>query len=609
MITMISNPGKIRLSKEIKRVGETLLWMLLFLGSALENPLLAQGMVAPARNFKNLPKIKADILVPKIQFEDIAPKAGLTALHVTGGETEKKYIIEMTGSGLALIDYDNDGWQDIFLVNGTTLEGFPKGQEPTNHLYHNNQNGTFSDVTVQAGLVRSGWGQGVCVGDFDNDGYDDLFVTYYGQNVLYRNEGGEKFVDVTEKAGLLNKKPRWATGCAFLDYDKDGKLDLFVANYVDFDLSKTPVRGANEFCQWKGIPVMCGPRGLPTETNSLYQNNGDGTFTDVSERSGIGKPQGIYGFTPLVSDFDNDGWPDIYVSCDSTPSLLYRNNRDGTFTDIGLISGASFNEDGQEQAGMGVAAGDFNRDGFLDIFKTNFIDDVPNLYRNNADGTFEDISTKAGLANNSRFLGWGCGFFDFDHDGWREIYIVTGHVYPEGATPESPLKQSRLLYYNLHNGTFLDVSSQAGPGIKTPRCSRGSAVGDLDNDGALEIVVNNMNDTPSLLKNYGDKKNWILFKLVGRQSNRNGIGARVTLTTGVQKQMDEVRSGGSFISQNDLRLHFGLGDATLVDRTEVLWPSGKKEIFENLKANQIVVLTEGRGQGLLGSRKPNAKGN
>jgi enediyne biosynthesis protein E4 len=597
------------LRKVLKNTGVFLV-LLLFIFPKLTKCcfLLAQGMAAPARNFKNLPKIKADIPLPKIRFEDIARQAGLNATHVTGGVTDKKYIIEMTGSGVALFDYDRDGWLDIFLVNGTTLEGFPPGQEPTNHLYHNNQNGTFTDVTTQTGLVHSGWGQGACVGDFDNDGFEDLFVTYYGKNVFYRNEGGKKFTDISEKSGLLNKNVRWATGCAFLDYDRDGKLDLFVANYVDFDMSKTPVRGANEFCQWKGVAVMCGPRGLPGESNQLFHNNGDGTFTDVSQPSGISKPNGYYGFTPLVADFDNDGWPDIYLSCDSTPSILYHNNHDGTFTDLGLISGVSFNEDGQEQAGMGVAAGDYDRDGLWDIFKTNFIDDVPNLYHNNGDGTFEDVSTKAGLAMNSRFLGWGCGFFDFDHDGWKDIYLVNGHVYPEAAaaSPESPVKQSRLLYWNLHNRTFLDVSSQAGPGIKAAWCSRGASVGDLDNDGSLEIVVNNMNDPPSILKNYGDKKNWIVFKLTGTQSNRDGIGARVTLMTGSQKQIDEVRSGGSFISQNDLRLHFGLGDAIQADRVEIAWPSGKKEVLLNVKANQIVALKE--GQTTVSRQTPQPKG-
>ncbi len=557
----------------------------------------SQGAAAPKRPARPQPNVKLDNPIPRVAFQDIAAKAGLTARHVTGTDAEKKYIIETTGSGVALFDYDNDGWLDIFLVNGTTLEGFPKGQEPTNHLYRNNKNGSFTDVTEKANLVRTGWGQGACVGDFDNDGSDDLFVTYFGQNVLYQNKWKGRFIDVTEKTGLTQKTQRWGTGCSFLDYDKDGNLDLFVANYVDFDIKKTPAKGSNQYCLWKGVPVMCGPRGLPAGRNILYRNNGNATFTDVSEKSGIAKPSGRYAFTSLVSDFDNDGWPDIYVACDSTPNILYHNEGDGTFIDIGLISGSAVNEDGQEQAGMGVSAADYDHDGFFDLVKTNFADDTPTLYHNNGDMTFSDVTYAARLGVNTRFLGWGTGFFDFEHDGRKDIFMVNGHVYPEVETlsATSPYKQERELFWNLGNGTFLDISSQAGSGIPDRRSSRGAAVGDLDNDGSLEIVINNMNDTPSLLKNFGERRNWILFKTVGRQSNRNGIGARVTVVAGGLRQVDEVRSGGSYISQNDLRLHFGIGNAMKVDRAEVLWPSGRSEAFENLKANQLVVLEEGKG--------------
>ena len=557
----------------------------------------SQGVAVPKRPAKPQPDIKLNASPPKVQFQDIAAKAGLTARHVTGAPSEKKYIIETTGSGVALFDYDNDGWLDIFLVNGTTLEGFPKGREPINHLYRNNKNGTFTDVTEKANLARGGWGQGACVGDFDNDGYDDLFVTYWGQNALYRNNRNGSFTDVTERAGLLHKTVRWSTGCSFLDYDKDGDLDLFVANYVDFDINKTPAKGSNQYCLWKGIPVMCGPRGLPAGAPLLYQNNGDGTFTDVSEKSGIARPTGRYAFTSLVSDYDNDGWPDIYVACDSTPNIFFHNEGDGTFTDVGLISGTAVNEDGQEQAGMGVSTADYDLDGFFDLVKTNFADDTPTLYRNNGDGAFSDMTYPSRLGVNTRFLGWGTGFFDFDHDGWKDIYMVNGHVYPEveAHNANSPYKQERLLFWNLRNGAFLDISSQAGSGITDRRSSRGSAAGDLDNDGSLEIVVNNMNDTPSLLKNYGEKKNWIMIKTVGKKSNRSGIGARVTVVTGKLKQMNEARSGDSYVSQNDPRLHFGIGDAARVERVEILWPSGRKEAFENLKANQIVTLEEGKG--------------
>jgi len=583
--------------------------LLIVVSRQISIEVFGQGVAVPKRPARPQPNVKLNTSAPKVQFQDIAAKAGLTARHVTGAQSEKKYIIETTGSGVALFDYDNDGWLDVFLVNGTTLEGFPKGQEPTNHLYRNNKNGTFSDVTEKANLARSGWGQGACVGDFDNDGYDDLFVTYWGQNALYRNNRNGTFTDVTEKAGLLHKDVRWSTGCSFLDYDKDGDLDLFVANYVDFDISKTPAKGSNQYCLWKGVPVMCGPRGLPAGRNILYQNNGDGTFTDVSEKSGVARPTGRYAFTSLVSDYDNDGWPDIYVACDSTPNILYHNEGDGTFTDIGLISGTAVNEDGQEQAGMGVSAADYDLDGFFDIVKTNFADDVPTLYHNSGDGSFVDVTYTAQLGVNTRFLGWGAGFFDFDHDGRKDIFMVNGHVYPEveALNANSPYKQERALFWNLRNGTFLDISAQAGQGILDRRSSRGAAVGDLDNDGGLEIVVNNMNDTPSLLKNYGEKQNWILIKTVGSKSNRDGIGARVTVVAAGLKQMDEVRSGGSYISQNDLRLHFGIGGATRVERVEILWPSGRKESFENLKANQVAVLEEGKGT-LLAQEAGRGKG-
>jgi len=562
-----------------------------------------QGVAVPKRPPRQAPAPKLDIPLPKVHFEDVASKAGLAARHVTGQEREKRYILETVGSGVALFDYNNDGWLDIFLVNGTTFEGFPKGQEPTNHLYRNNKDGTFTDVTAQANLVRSGWGQGACVGDYDNDGYDDLFVTYFGQNVLYRNTGQGRFADVTQNAGLMHKSARWSTGCSFLDYDKDGDLDLFVANYVDFEVEKTPAKGSGRYCTWKGIPVMCGPRGLPAGKNILYRNNGDGTFTDVSEKSGVAGPAGHYAFTPAVSDYDNDGWPDIYVACDSTPNLLYHNEGNGTFTDAGMLSGSALNEDGQEQAGMGVSAADYDSDGFIDLVKTNFADDTSTLYRNNGDGTFTDASFQAGLGVNTRFLGWGTGFFDFDNDGWKDIFMVNGHVYPEvDSQTDDRYRQERLLYWNLRNGKFLDISAHAGAGISARWSSRGAAVGDMDNDGGLEIVVNNMNDRPSLLKNFGERKNWLLIKLAGKESNRDGIGARVTLVAGRLRQMDEVRSGGSFISHNDLRLHFGIGDAARVDRAEVLWPSGRFEAFEDLKANQVVVLQEGRGKPL--AQKP-----
>jgi len=517
-----------------------------------------------------------------VSLVDIAREAGLHSVCLFGGEAAKRWIIETTGCGIAFFDFDRDGWPDIFQVNGSLLEPIPKGQEPTNHLYKNNRDGTFTDVTEKAGLTRTGWGQGVCVGDYDNDGWDELFVTYWGQNVLYRNNGDGTFTDVTTKAGLLQAGPlpRWNTGCAFVDYDKDGFLDLFVANYVDLDLAKTPAAGSGQFCQWKGIPVMCGPRGLPSGTNLLYHNNGDGTFQDVSQASGVGKARGHYAFTALTGDFNNDGWPDIYVACDSTPSLLFRNNKDGTFTDVAVKAGCAYNEDGKEQAGMGAAAGDYNADGWLDIFKTNFSDDTSSLYSGSGDGNFIDATLSAGLGKNTRYLGWGCGFVDIENDGWLDIFLANGHVYPEieKAGLDTPFREPKVLYRNLRNGRFEDVSAQAGSGVSLPRSSRGVAFGDFDNDGDMDIVINNIHDIPTLLRNNLSNSNRsLLLKLTGVRSNRSAIGTRVRVVTASRSQTDEVRSGGSYISQNDLRLHFGTGSATEADLIEIHWPSGLVE--------------------------------
>ena len=418
--------------------------------------------------------------------------------------------------------------------------------------------------------------------------------------MLYRNNGDGTFTDVTAKAGLIQQvpRPRWNTGCCFLDYDKDGHLDLFVANYVDLDLSATPAMGSGQYCQWKGIPVMCGPKGLPGAKNILYRNRGDGTFEDVSEKAGIYKTSGLYAFTALTGDFDNDGWPDIYVACDSTPSILFHNNHDGTFTDVAIPSGCAYNEDGQEQAGMGASAGDYNCDGWLDIFKTNFSDDTSSLYRNNGDGTFSDATVSAGMGLNTRFLGWGCGFVDIDNDGWQDVFLANGHVYPEleRAGLDTPFKEPKILYRNLRNGRFEDVSARAGTGLGLLRSARGVAFGDFDNDGDLDIVVNNMNDTPTLLRNDGGNKNrWLKVKTIGTRSNRTGIGARVRVVVGNHVQTDEVRSGGSYISQNDLRLHFGMGSATKADLVDIRWPSGQLDRLKDVETNQVVYVQEGKG--------------
>ena len=532
-----------------------------------------------------------------VHFTDIAQKAGLTMTNVFGGVDTKKYIIETTGTGVAVFDYDNDGWPDIFFVNGTTLEGFPKGKAPSNHLYRNNHDGTFEDVTEKAGLIANGWGQGVCVGDYDNDGWEDIYVTYYGKNRLYHNQKGV-YTEVGNKAGVAGTGKAWGSGCAFVDYDRDGSLDLIVANYVDFDLSTAPAPGERASCMWKGAPVMCGPRGLPAARNILYRNRGDGTFEDVTIKAHIDRADGHYALGISTLDFDNDGWPDIYVACDSTASILYHNNRDGTFTDVAVTAGAAFNEDGRAQAGMGASIADFDGDGRLDIFKTNFSDDTSTLYHNNGDGTFTDVTFAAGLGLHTQYLGWGAMFFDFDNDGWPDLIVANGHVYPEvdkyhlGSSYQEP----RILYHNNGNGTFTDVSSSAGLGVTTASSARGLAVGDLWNDGRQSVVVSNVNAKPYLLVNEVRSQNhWIGLKLLGTRSNRDGIGARVTVKIGKRMLVDEVRSGSSYISNSDMRIHFGLGSATKIDSVEVRWPSGLLENFGNLAIDGIRILKEGSG--------------
>jgi enediyne biosynthesis protein E4 len=532
---------------------------------------------------------------PSANFSDIAERAGLTFTNVFGGLQTKKYIIETTGTGVAIFDYDNDGWPDIFFVNGTTLEGFPNSKGPTNHLYRNNHDGTFTDVTAQAGLTATGWGQGVCVGDYDNDGWEDLYVTAYGKNSLYHNQHGV-FTEVAEKAGVAGSGKAWGSGCAFVDYDRDGLLDLIVANYVDFNLATAPAPGERTSCIWKGTPVMCGPRGLPGAKNILYHNRGNGVFEDVTTKAHIDQTNGHYAFSVSTLDYDDDGWPDIYIACDSTPSILYHNNRDGTFTDVAVTAGAAFNEDGREQAGMGTTIADYDGDGRLDIFKTNFSDDTSTLYRNNGDGTFTDATFAAGLGLHTKYLGWGTMFFDFDNDGWPDLILANGHVYPEvdkyhlGSSYEEP----RILYHNNGNGTFTDISDSAGAGITTVSPSRGLAVGDLWNDGRISVVVSNMNAQPSLLVNQVRYPNhWIAFKTIGTASNRDGIGARITVRTGKRILVDEVRSGSSYISNNDMRVHFGLGAATKIDLVAVRWPNGRVETFEDLSVDTIHSLKEG----------------
>ncbi|MDQ3802604.1 MAG: CRTAC1 family protein, partial [Acidobacteriota bacterium] len=537
-----------------------------------------------------------------VTFVDVAREAGLTAPTVYGGVERKRYIIETNGCGVAFFDYDGDGWVDALLPSGTRLEGFARGQSPTLRLYRNNRDGTFADVTDRAGLRREGWASAVCVGDYDNDGDEDFFLTYWGQNVLYRNNGDGTFADVTREAGLLTAGTRWGSGCTFVDYDRDGRLDLFVANYLKFDLATAPEPGKGANCTWKGVPVNCGPKGLPTDTNLLYRNNGDGTFTDVSAASGVGKVQGRYSMTSTVTDYNADGWPDIYVACDSTASTLYRNNGDGTFTDVALETGTAYNEDGRAQAGMGVAVGDYNGDGLPDIFKTHFSDDLPALYRNTGRGFFEDASRAAGF-EHTRYVEWGAGLEDFDNDGWPDVFIVTGSVYPEVEQffKEYPHRGPRLVYRNLGNGRFADVTAQSGPGVLAAKSSRGCAFGDYDNDGDTDVLVMNMNEPPSLLRNEYNRpgrhgaNNWLAVKLVGTKSNRSAVGARVLVKAGSSLQAREVTSQSSYYSHNDLRLHFGLGASRKVDQIEIRWPNGQSETVRDIPANRIITIREGGG--------------
>ncbi len=552
----------------------------------------AQGVATGGTAMPGRP-LPPGMKAPSVRYEDLAAQAGLVGINVSGAEHQKQYIVESTGTGVAIFDYDNDGLPDIFLVNARRLA--EDGAQPTHFLYHNLGGLKFEDVTAKAGITHTGWGQGVCAGDIDNHGYTDLFVTQWGQNVLYRNQGNGTFRDETKDRGLLSPKARWSTGCAFIDFNRDGYLDLVVVHYIDFDLAHTPHPGEKSQCQWKGRPVLCGPRGLPAETVSFYENDGHGHFTDVSDQVHITGPKSYYGFTALTGDFDNDGWPDIFVACDSTASLYYHNLGGKTFEEIGVRAGVAYNEDGREQAGMGAAAGDFDGHGLLDIFKTNFADDTHTLYRNQGGNNFEDDTIASGLAVNTKYLGWGTAFLDFDNDGWKDLIVANGHVYPEvdDAGTGEKFKQPRLLYWNRGDGQFFDLSPQGGPGIAAPHSSRGLAIGDLDNDGDLEIVIVNMGEGPSLLKNSGSRGgNSLLVRAI--TAGRDAIGARITLTSGGRKQIDEVRSGGSFISQSDFRLHFGLGKATTADLS-VRWPDGKNENFTEVAAGQIVTIEEGKG--------------
>jgi hypothetical protein len=537
-------------------------------------------------------------------FSNIARAAGLDHVIVYGGAASNTYLLETTGTGVAAIDYDHDGWVDLFFVNGSTLEGFPDGRAPTNHLYRNRHDGTFEDVTAKAGLAATGWGQGACVGDYDNDGHDDLFVSYFGQNRLYHNRGDGTFEDVTRSAGLTTARTRWGTGCAFLDYDRDGTLDLFVANYIDLDLATAPTP-ASGLCRYKGIKVACGPPGLAGGKNALYHNRGNGAFEDVSERAGVMRAKGTYGLGVSTLDFDNDGWIDLYVANDSNPSALYRNNHDGTFTDVGVTSGCAYSQDGKPQAGMGVAVGDYDRNGTMDVFKTNFAGDTSTLYANTGEGLCEDRTFASGIGVNTRWLGWGTGWIDLDNDGWPDLFLTNGHVYPEVVQlkTEAGYKQRKVVYLNLGNGRFSDISERLAEPVTTPKAGRGAAFLDIDNDGHVDVAISNINDTPDLFRLHdASGHHWVTLALAGTKSNRNAIGARVRLVAAGISRWDEVRGGGSYLSQNDFRVHFGLGDASAIDRVDVRWPNGLEESWGRLTVDTFHVLKEGSGHGLPSSR-------
>ena len=555
--------------------------------------MLGQGVAS--HSVKAQPKAAPSGRPFDAHFVDIAKEAGLVAPIIYGDADHKDYILEATGCGCAFFDYDNDGWMDIFVLSGTRIEGPPEGA--TNRLYKNNRDGTFTDVTEKAGLHDVGWASGVCIGDYNNDGFEDLFYTAFGQNKLYRNNGNGTFTDVTKAAGLANDAPRWGAGCTFVDYNRDGHLDLFVSNYIRFDLEHVPKPGANSNCSWKGVPVECGPRGLPTGFHSLYRNNGDGTFTDVSKLAGISGLRESYGMTVVAADLDEDGWPDIYVACDSTPSLLLMNNHDGTFREEGVLRGLALSEDGMEQAGMGIGLGDYDLDGHLDLFKTHFADDANGLYHNDGKGNFEDVTRAARIGVETRYVCWGAGMVDLDNDGYPDLFMVTGNVYPqvEKVLPQFPTKTPRAVFRNLGNGAFEELGEEAGPGVPAAHCSRGCAFGDFDNDGDMDILIVNLNEPPSLLRNdMRGSHHWLKVKLVGTKSNRSGIGGRVLVHYGQKKQVQEVLSQSSFYSSNDPRLHFGLGNEKSAD-IEVRWPNGLQEKFKGVAADQLVVIKEGTG--------------
>jgi hypothetical protein len=532
---------------------------------------------------------------PLPQLVDITDSTGIKFEHLSS--SDKKYIAESMAGGVALIDYDRDGLPDIYFTNAPTVEMALAGKKARGALYHNNGDGTFTDVTDKAGVGYPCFAMGAVVGDYNNDGWPDLLVTCLGGVVLYRNNGDGTFTDVTKQAGLNDTQ--FATGAAFGDYDGDGWVDLFVSHYVDFHLDDLPKFGSSATCQYHGLAVQCGPRGLKGAGDLLFHNNGDGTFTEVSKEAGVNDPHGYYGLTAVWSDFNGDGRLDLFVANDSTPNFYYRNEGKGHFKEVGFLAGTAVSQDGSEQAGMGVALGDFMHTGRFSIFVTHFSEEYAALFRNDGQMNFSDVSFAAGVAAPTiPYVGWGTAFFDFDNDGWPDIFMVNGHVYPQVDTLDvgARYREPKLLFLNQRDGMFRNISAQVGPAIQIPQVSRGAAFGDLFNDGRVDIVVENLDGKPTILRNVGGNHNhWIGFELAGTKSNRLALNARVKAVAGDLIQVDEVRSGGSYLSQNDLRIHFGLGSHDRLDRVEILWPSGKTETLANLAADHIYAVKEGEG--------------
>ena len=531
--------------------------------------------------------------LPNVHWVDVAAAAGLTQVVNFGDSAKSSFILESTGVGVALLDYDGDRDLDIFIPNGVTLMEARSGGGSPSRLYRNEGGLRFDEVGREAGFDRVGWAQGACAGDVDNDGDVDLFVAYHGPDAFYRNRGGGRFREEAAKAGL-DGGDAWSAGCAFLDYDRDGRLDLFVSRYVDLAFDDMPEPGSSPNCYWKKIPVFCGPRSLPKSTNALYRNRGGGKFEDVSAEAGILAPGGRYGLGVVAADFDNDGWTDLYVACDQTPSLLYRNRGDGTFEERGIEAGVAYNFDGVEQAGMGVAVADYDGNGYLDIVKTNFEGDLPSLYINEDGQFFEDLALEAGLGAN-KLLGWGVLFVDADQDARPDILMAHGHIYPEVDDydiGESYLEKT-VFYRNAGDGRFADRTADAGPALETPRPARGMAAGDLDGDGKPEVVIANLHQPPSLLRNGSWSGSWLWLQLEGRESNRSAIGARVEVEADGRRQIQDVVGGGSYLSQNEFGLHFGLGEAERINRLTVKWPSGREDSFADLPSNVRYRLVEG----------------